>query len=61
MNSMMNADTILLPEELSLLWADLAGNDLLPDWYELTEHGELIKSPRHDTRHQRFCTQIALQ
>ncbi|PJA78203.1 MAG: hypothetical protein CO149_05325 [Nitrospirae bacterium CG_4_9_14_3_um_filter_51_5] len=61
MNSMMNADTVLSPEELSLLWADLAGNDQLPDWYELTEHGELIMSPRTETRHQRLCTQIALQ
>lgn len=61
MNSMINADTILSPEELSQLWADLAGNDQLPDWYELTEHGELIMSPRPETRHQRLCTQIALQ
>lgn len=61
MSNMMNADTILSPEELSLLWADLAGNDQLPDWYELTEHGELIMSPRPETRHQRLCTQIALQ
>ncbi len=61
MNSMMNADTTLSPEELSILWADLAGNDQLPDWYELTEHGELIVSPRPETRHQRLCTQIALQ
>ncbi len=61
MNSMMNADTILSPEELTNLWADLAGNDQLPDWYELTEHGELIMSPRPETRHQRLCTQIALQ
>ena len=57
----MNADTILSPEELSILWADLAGNDQLPDWYELTEHGELIMSPRPETRHQRLCTQIAFQ
>jgi len=58
---MMNADTLLSPEELSILWADLAGNEQLPDWYELTEHGELIMSPRPETRHQRLCTQIAFQ
>jgi Uma2 family endonuclease len=58
---MVHADTLLSPEELSTLWADLAGNDQLPDWYELTEHGELIMSPRPETRHQRLCTQIALQ
>ena len=57
----MHADTILSPEELSILWADLAGNDQLPDWYELTEHGELIIGPRPETRHQRLCTQIAFQ
>ncbi len=61
MNSMTNVDTILSPEELSALWADLAKNDQLPDWYELTEHGELIMSPRPETRHQRLCTQIAFQ
>jgi Uma2 family endonuclease len=61
MKNMMNADTLLSPEELSILWADLAKNDQLPDWYELTEHGELIMSPRPETRHQRICASIAYQ
>ncbi len=61
MKDMMNADTLLSPEELSILWADLAKNDQLPDWYELTEHGELIMSPRPETRHQRICATIAFQ
>lgn len=57
----MHADTVLSPEELSQVWADLARNDQLPDWYELTEHGELVMSPRPETRHQRICATIAFQ
>ena len=58
---MFDAETTLSPEALSHVWADLAHNDQLPDWYELTEHGELIMSPRPETRHQRICAYIAFQ
>lgn len=58
---MLDIVTILLPEELSQLWADLAHNDQLPDWYELTEHGELILSPKPSNRHQLICAEIAYQ
>ena len=61
MIGMMNAETILSPEELSQVWKDLAHNVQLPDWYELTEHGELVMSPRPETRHQRICASIAYQ
>ncbi len=58
---MMGIKTILSPQELSQIWTDLAGQDQLPDWYELTEHGELIMSPRPETRHQRICASVAFQ
>jgi Uma2 family endonuclease len=61
MKEMSDTETILSPEDLSQIWADLAHDDQLPDWYELTEHGELIMSRRLETRHQRLCTQIAFQ
>ena len=61
MKGMRDTETILSPEELSQVWADFAHNDQLPDWYELTEHGELIMSPRPETRHQRICASIAYQ
>ncbi|MDR4493714.1 MAG: hypothetical protein R3B74_04685 [Nitrospirales bacterium] len=61
MNSTMDADTILSSKELSHVWADLARNDQLPDWYELTEHGELVMSPRPKTRYQRICASLAFQ
>ncbi len=58
---MMDTNTILSPESLSQLWAELAQDNQLSDWYELTEHGELIMSPKPSNRHQLLCTQIALQ
>jgi Uma2 family endonuclease len=57
----MDTNTILSPESLSQLWAELAQDDQTPDWYELTEHGELIMSPKPSNRHQRLCTEIAFQ
>ncbi|HSF08968.1 MAG TPA: Uma2 family endonuclease [Nitrospirales bacterium] len=61
MNHMSNIATVLSSEELSQVWADLAQNDQLPDWYELTEHGELIMSPKPSNRHQVICAEIAYQ
>jgi Uma2 family endonuclease len=58
---MPNTETILSPEDLSQIWADLAQNDQLPDWYELTEHGELVMSPKPSNRHQVICAEIAYQ
>ncbi|WP_454062620.1 hypothetical protein [Candidatus Nitrospira salsa] len=58
---MPNIETTLTPEELSQVWADLAQDHQLPDWYELTEHGEVIMSLRPETRHQRICASIAFQ
>ena len=57
----MSADTILSPDDLSKLWAELAQDDQLPDWYELSEHGEVVMSPKPHNRHQLLCTQIGLQ
>ena len=61
MKGMSDIVTILSPEELSQIWADLGHNDQLPDWYELTEHGELIMSPKPSNRHQVICAEIAYQ
>lgn len=60
-NVIMNVDTILSPGDLSKLWAELAHDDQLPDWHELSEHGEVVISPKPHNRHQLLCTQIALQ
>ncbi|GJL51117.1 MAG: hypothetical protein NPIRA01_23440 [Nitrospirales bacterium] len=57
----MDANTILSPEEISSVWAELAKDDQLPDWYELTEHGEIIMSPKPPNRHQVICAEIAFQ
>ncbi|GJL54707.1 MAG: hypothetical protein NPIRA02_18390 [Nitrospirales bacterium] len=57
----MDTNTILSPEEISSVWAELAKNDQLPDWYELTEHGEIIMSPKPHNRHQVICAEIAFQ
>jgi Uma2 family endonuclease len=58
---MMNVETILSPDDLSKLWAELAQDEELPDRYELSEHGEVVMSPKPHNRHQLLCTQIALQ
>ncbi len=57
----MGINTILSPEALSQLWAELTQDDQTTDWYELTEHGELVMSPKRSNRHQRLCTEIAFQ
>ncbi|WP_454060924.1 hypothetical protein [Candidatus Nitrospira salsa] len=57
----MDTNTILSPEEMSSISAELAKYDQLPDWYELTEHGEIIMSPKPPNRHQVICAEIAFQ
>ena len=57
----MNVETILSPDDLSKLWAELAQDEELPDRYELSEHGEVVMSPKPHNRQQLLCTQIALQ
>lgn len=61
MISMMNATTLVSPEELTQWWAELAQDEQSPDYYELTEYGELVLSPKPTNRHQRLCTEIAFQ
>lgn len=61
MIGMLDVTTTLSPEALSDLWAELAKDDQLPDWYELTEHGELIMSPKPSNRHQVICAEIAFE
>jgi Uma2 family endonuclease len=36
-------------------------DDSLPDHYELTEHGELVVSPKPTNRHQLICSEIVGQ
>ena len=57
----MSTNTILSPEELTRIWTELGQNEQLPDWYELTEHGELIMSPKPTNRHQAVCAEVAFQ
>jgi Uma2 family endonuclease len=57
----MDTNTLVSPEELTQWWAKLAQDEQSPDYYELTEHGELVLSPRAETNHQRLCAEIAFQ
>ena len=59
--NMMDANTLVSPEELTQWWAELAQDKQSPDYYELTEHGELVLSPRAETNHQHLCAEIAFQ
>jgi Uma2 family endonuclease len=58
---MMDTPTLVSPEELIQWWAELAQDEQSPDYYELTEYGELVLSPKPTNRHQRLCTEIAFQ
>lgn len=59
--SMMDITTLVSPDELIQRWAELAQDEQSPDYYELTEYGELVLSPKPTNRHQRLCTEIAFQ
>ena len=59
--NMMETLTISSPQELTQWWQQLAQDEQTPDHYELTEYGELVLSPKPTNRHQRLCTQIAIQ
>ncbi len=59
--NMMDITTLVSPDELIQQWVALAQDEQSPDYYELTEYGELVLSPRAETNHQRLCTKIAFQ
>ena len=61
MKGMMDVNTIVSPEDLSQIWSDLAQDDQSPDHYELTEHGEIVMSPKPTNRHQWICGEITFQ
>ena len=61
MMNMMDTKTLVSPEELTQWWAELAQDEQSPDYYELTEHGELVLSPRAETNHQRICSSLVRQ
>lgn len=58
---MMNTNTLVTPRDLIQRWGELAQDEHSPEKYELTEHGELVWSPRAETNHQRICALIAKQ
>jgi Uma2 family endonuclease len=58
---MMDSNTLVSPEELTQWWAELGRDEQSPDYYELTEYGELVWSPRAETRHQRICSSLVRQ
>ena len=61
MKGMMDTNTLVSPEELTHWWAELGQDEQSPDYYELTEYGELVLSPKPTNRHQRLCTEVAFQ
>jgi Uma2 family endonuclease len=61
MMSMMDFTTLVSPEELIQRWAELGRDEQSPDYYELTEYGELVLSPRAETNHQRICSSLVRQ
>ena len=58
---MMDANTIISLGDLSHIWTDLAQDEQSPGHYELTEHGEIVRSPKPTNRHQLLMTDIAFQ
>ena len=59
--SMMETTTLVSPDELTQMWTSLAQDEQSPDYYELTEYGELVLSPRAERSHQRICSSIVRQ
>ena len=57
----MDINTLVSHEELTQWWAELGRDEQSPDYYELTEYGELVWSPRAETRHQRICSSLVRQ
>ena len=58
---MMDKTALASPEELTQRWAELGQDEQSPDYYELTEYGELVWCPRAGNDHQRLCAQMAFQ
>ncbi len=58
---MIDTTTLISSEELLQQWATLAQDEQSPDYYELTEYGELVLSPRAERSHQRICSSIVRQ
>ncbi|MDH5700901.1 MAG: Uma2 family endonuclease [Nitrospirota bacterium] len=61
MSMKTGSHTILSPKELIQMWTMLAQDDTTPDAFELTEHGEIVMSPKPTNRHQVLCAKIILQ
>ena len=61
MSVMDTTTTFVSPEELTQWWAELAQDQQSPDYYELTEYGELVWSPKPTNRHQWICGEITFQ
>ncbi len=61
MINMMDTPTLITSNELLQQWAVLAQDEQAPDYYELTEYGELVLSPKPTNRHQVICAKIIHQ
>jgi len=61
MMKMIETLPIVSPKELTQQWAELAHDEQSPDYYELTEYGELVLSPRPESNHQILSSEIAFQ
>ena len=57
----MQTDTVLSAEELAALWRQLGDDESLTEPYELTEHGQIVMSPRPTNRHQLIAAEVAFQ
>ena len=58
---MMDTTTLVAPDELIQRWVEFAQDEQCPDYYELTEYGELVWSPKPTNRHQWICGEITFQ
>ena len=56
----MDVGAVLGREALVRRWRELGADPASPDYYELDEYGELIKSARPTNDHQRVCTAVAM-
>ena len=61
MTNRLKIPPLATPQELTQQWTELALDEQSPDYYELTEYGELVWYPHAGNHHQRLCTHMAFQ
>ena len=61
MTNKLKTPLLASPQALTQQWTELAQDEHSPDYYELTEYGELVWYAHPGNAHQRLCAEMAFQ